>query len=56
MVDPILDEIWRVRAELIKKHGGPDGYFEYIRKRDEARRKKLRKRKRGGTQKLKPSR
>jgi hypothetical protein len=39
MADPILDEIWRVREELIKKHGGFDGYFAYIQKLDRARRR-----------------
>ena len=24
MADPILEEIWRVRQELIKRHGGLD--------------------------------
>ena len=41
MSDPILDEIWRVRAELIKQHGGLEGYFAYIQKLDLARRKRL---------------
>jgi len=36
MADLILDEIWRVRDELIKRHGGLDGYFEYVRKLDRA--------------------
>jgi hypothetical protein len=40
MADPILDEIWRVREELIKKHGGLDGYFAYIQKLDRARRRR----------------
>ena len=37
MVDPILDEIWRVREELIKKHGGLKGYIRYVQKLDRAR-------------------
>lgn len=40
MADPILDEIWRVRNELIKRHGGLDGYFEHVRKLDRARRQR----------------
>lgn len=43
MNDPILDEIARVRQELIKKHGGIDGYFAYIQKLDRAHRKKRKK-------------
>jgi hypothetical protein len=40
MDDPILDEIWRVRQELVKKHGGLEGYLDYIQKLDRARRRK----------------
>ena len=40
MADPILDEIWRAREELIKKHGGLDGYFAYIQKMDRARQRR----------------
>jgi hypothetical protein len=43
MADPILDEIWRVREELIKKHGGLDGYFAYIQKLDRAHHKRRRR-------------
>jgi hypothetical protein len=28
--DPILDEIHRVREELIKKHGGFDGLMKHV--------------------------
>ena len=45
MPDPILDEIWRVREELLKKHGGLDGYFRYVQKLDRAHRQRGRKRK-----------
>jgi hypothetical protein len=38
--NPVLDKIWRVREELTKKHGGLDGYFEYIQKLDLARRRR----------------
>lgn len=43
MSDPILDEIARVRQELVKKHGGLDGYIRYVQKLDRARRKKRKK-------------
>jgi hypothetical protein len=43
MTDPILDEIWRVREELIKEHGGLDGYLTYVQKLDHARRKQGRR-------------
>jgi hypothetical protein len=52
MSDPILDEIARVRQELVKKHGGVEGYFQHIQKLDRARRTK---RKKGSTQKAKTS-
>lgn len=45
MADAILEEIWRVRENLIKQHGGLDGYFRYIRKLDRARRQRLAHRK-----------
>jgi hypothetical protein len=41
--DPILDEIWRVREELHKKHGGLEGYIRYIQKLDRARQNRLKK-------------
>jgi len=40
MSDPILEEIWRVREELIKRHGGLDGYFAYVQKLDRAHRRR----------------
>ena len=40
MRDPILEEIWRVREELVKKHGGFDGYFKYVQKLDRAHRRR----------------
>ncbi len=54
MPDPILDEIWRVREELLKKHGGLDGYFRYIQKLDRAHRHQ-RKRKTTKARRPKPS-
>lgn len=44
MADPILDELWRVREELIKKHGGMDGFWKYIQKVDRAHRRRGRRR------------
>jgi len=44
MADPILDEIWRVREALLKKHGGLDGYFKYIQKLERARQQRERRR------------
>ena len=40
MSDPILEEIWRVRKELIKQHGGLEGYLAYVQKLDRARRQR----------------
>jgi len=40
MNDPILEEIWRVRQELIKQRGGLDGYFRYVQKIDRAHRQR----------------
>jgi len=43
MADPILDEIWRVRQELLKRHGGLEGLFKYAQKLDRARLKRKRR-------------
>ncbi len=45
MADPILEEIWRVRQELIKQHGGIDGLWKYFQKLDRAHRQRRRRRK-----------
>ena len=45
MADPILDEIWRVREQLVKEHGGLAGYVEYVRKLDCSRRQAERRKK-----------
>jgi len=50
MADEILDEYWRVRAELVKKHGGMDGYWKYNERLDRARRARQ-KRKRAKSKK-----
>ncbi len=46
MPDPILDEIRRVRVELIKQYGGWKEYFRYVQKLDRAHRLDGRKQKR----------
>jgi hypothetical protein len=45
MADEILDEIWRVRAELLKEYGGLEGYFRHIQKLDRAHRRREQQRK-----------
>jgi hypothetical protein len=46
----MLEEIWRVREELIKRHGGVHGYLNYLRVLDRERvRKAKRARARTGT-------
>ena len=37
MKDAMLEEIWRVREELIKRHGGVHGYLNYLRTLDRNR-------------------
>jgi hypothetical protein len=50
MNDPMLEEIWRVREELIKRHGGVHGYLRFLRELDRERvRKAKRRRARKGT-------
>jgi hypothetical protein len=46
MADPILEELWRVREQLIKQYGGIDGYFKYVQELDRAHRKLEQRRKR----------
>jgi hypothetical protein len=46
MTDPILDEIWRVREELVQRYGGIDGYFKHLQAMDRARMRKARARQR----------
>lgn len=35
--DPIVDEVRRVRDELVKKYGGLDGWIDHLQKMDQAR-------------------
>ena len=44
--DPILDEIWRVRAQMVKENGGIEGYLRYIERLDRQHRQRLRTAKR----------
>jgi len=37
MTDPIVDEVRRVREELIERHGGLDGYLRYCAQQDRRR-------------------
>ena len=43
MADPILEEIWRVRESLVRRHGGVDGYVKYVQRLDRARRQQRRR-------------
>ena len=52
MTDPILDEIWRVREELLKRYGGIDGYFKHLQAMDRARARKTSARRRKPSKKL----
>ena len=47
MHDPMLEEIRRVREELVKKHGGFDGYIKYVQKLDRAHRRRKGRRQTG---------
>gem|GEM_PF-6721670 len=44
MHDPLLQEIRRVRKELLRKHGGWDGYERHIRQREAEHRRFERRR------------
>lgn len=44
MHDPILEEVWRVREELIKQYGGLDGLIKHVQAMDRARARKAKQR------------
>jgi hypothetical protein len=52
MTDPIVDEVRRVREELIERHGGLDGYLRYCEQQD---RRREREQKRSGATKRTPA-
>jgi hypothetical protein len=49
MSDVIVDEVRRVREELINQHGGIDGYFKYCQQQDRARAARVKSRRRKRT-------
>ncbi len=49
MHDPIVDEVRRVREELIERHGGLHGYIKHLQAMD---RERARKAKQGTAKKL----
>lgn len=49
MQDPILDEIWRVREELLKRYGGLHGLIKHVQAMDRARLRKAKERRRKRT-------
>ena len=42
--DPIVDEVRRVRHELVKKYGGLDGWIDHLQTMDQAHARKTAKR------------
>jgi len=42
--DPIVDEVRRVRDELVKQYGGLDGWIDHLQTMDQARARKATKR------------
>ena len=43
-LDPIVDEVRRVRDELVKTYGGLDGWIDHLQTMDQARARKAKKR------------
>ena len=41
--DPIVDEVRRVRDELVKKYGGLDGWIDHLQTLDQARARRTKK-------------
>jgi len=33
--DPIVEEVWKTREQLLEKHGGLEGFLEYIKKQEQ---------------------
>jgi len=42
--DPIVDEVRRVREELVKRHGGLDGWISHLQEMDRQRAAQARRR------------
>lgn len=42
--DPIVDEVRRVREELVKKYGGLDGWIDHLQELEKARAHQTKKR------------
>ena len=43
-LDPIVEEVRRVRDELVKTYGGLDGWIDHLQTMDQARARKAKKR------------
>ena len=52
MTDPIVDEVRRVREELIERHGGLDGCLRYCEQQD--RRREREQKRPGATKRKRP--
>ena len=37
MSDPLMEEIWRVREQLVVEHGGMDGLLKHVKKIEQVR-------------------
>ena len=40
MSDPLMEEIWRVREQLLVEHGGMEGLLKHVRKIEREHRRK----------------
>lgn len=49
--DPIVEEVRRVRDELVKRYGGLDGLVKHLQGMDQVRLRKAKERRRGSTRK-----
>ncbi|MSR60496.1 MAG: hypothetical protein EXS05_23120 [Planctomycetaceae bacterium] len=49
MSDEIVDEVRRVREELIERYGGIDGYFKHCQQQEKARANRLKTQRRKQT-------
>ena len=40
MSDPLMEEIWRVREQLVVEHGGMDGLLKHVKQIEQVRLRK----------------
>jgi hypothetical protein len=55
MIDPIVDEVRRLREELIQKHGGLAGYLRFCAAQDRPKKRGQKRRPKAKSNRRKPA-